>query len=545
MPSGEDVSGTRQRSASSAPSLRSAVQSFSLGALTIALAACNAGSDTSAGSTSSSDSSTSNSGSSSSSSGSSSSSSGSSSSSSGSSSSSSGSSSSSSSSSSSGGGTSTPTYSVGGTISGLSGSGLTLLDNASDSLAVSANGAFSFAASVASGAAYAVTVSAQPTNPSQYCAVTNGTGTASANVTSVTVSCQLVSRFVYATNNGNASISGYAIDPSTGELTAMPGSPFATGNDPASAVVTPGGKFVYVTVTTGLLAYSADPSSGALSPLSASPYTVSGPGAVTTTADGNFLFATNFFGQNPAPSGSTVLAYQIDTNTGALNSVSGSPFTTGAGTNPFSLAVDPAGKYLYVADEGGDNTSVFGIDSTSGALTEVSGSPFAAGSAPQGIAVTANGGFVYVANASSGSISGYSVNSATGNLTPIANSPFSTGTYFPHSLAVDPGGNYLYLTSPSSGSQAANVLVYAIDAQTGALTFSSSVAVAAGATVNAGFSDALNCAIDSGGRFLYVTNPGANTISAYAVDLSAGTLMPIANSPYAAGNAVSGLATSN
>ena len=78
-------------------------------------------------------------------------------------------------------------YSVGGAVSGLSGT-VVLQDNGGDDLSVSANGSFTFATPVASGSGYAVTVK---TNPSgQSCTVSNGSGTVgSANVTDVAVSC--------------------------------------------------------------------------------------------------------------------------------------------------------------------------------------------------------------------------------------------------------------------------------------------------------------------------------------------------------------------
>ena len=79
----------------------------------------------------------------------------------------------------SGGGTA---YSVGGSVSGLSGT-VVLQDNGGDNLSVSANGSFTFATQLAGGAAYAVTVQANPSG--QTCTVANGSGTiGSANVTS-------------------------------------------------------------------------------------------------------------------------------------------------------------------------------------------------------------------------------------------------------------------------------------------------------------------------------------------------------------------------
>ena len=85
----------------------------------------------------------------------------------------------------------TNTYTVGGTVSGLAGSGLVLRDNGGDNLAVSANGAFTFATPLNSGTAYSVTFRAQPANPAQTCLVANGSGQVfSANITTVAIGCR-------------------------------------------------------------------------------------------------------------------------------------------------------------------------------------------------------------------------------------------------------------------------------------------------------------------------------------------------------------------
>jgi hypothetical protein len=81
-------------------------------------------------------------------------------------------------------------YSVGGTVSGLAGSGLILQNNGGGDLTIAADGAFTFTGRSAAGAAYSVTVLSQPTGPSQTCAVSNGSGSiASANVTNIAVTC--------------------------------------------------------------------------------------------------------------------------------------------------------------------------------------------------------------------------------------------------------------------------------------------------------------------------------------------------------------------
>jgi hypothetical protein len=79
-------------------------------------------------------------------------------------------------------------YSLGGSVSGLSGSGLQL-ENAGTSLPVTADGVFTFPAQVAAGSSYSVAIAAQPVNPAQTCTVSNASGTVSANVTSISVKC--------------------------------------------------------------------------------------------------------------------------------------------------------------------------------------------------------------------------------------------------------------------------------------------------------------------------------------------------------------------
>ena len=79
------------------------------------------------------------------------------------------------------------TYTVGGSVSGLTGS-VTLQNNGADNLVRSTDGAFTFATALADGASYSVTVLTQPSG--QNCSVSNGAGTiGGGNVTTVQVNC--------------------------------------------------------------------------------------------------------------------------------------------------------------------------------------------------------------------------------------------------------------------------------------------------------------------------------------------------------------------
>ncbi len=63
-----------------------------------------------------------------------------------------------------------------------------------------------------------------------------------------------------------------------------------------------------------------------------------------------------------------------------------------------SVAIDPAGTYLYVANQFGSSSTISGyaIDATSGVLTPIKGSPFPGGFNSNAIAIDPTGRFVYV-----------------------------------------------------------------------------------------------------------------------------------------------------
>jgi streptogramin lyase len=148
----------------------------------------------------------------------------------------------------------------------------------------------------------------------------------------------------------------------------------------------------------------------------------------------------------------------------ANKQLSNSPFAAGGG--PFSVAVDPSGKFAYVANINSNNVSAYTIDSTTGALSQLSNSPFTAGSGPASVAVDPSGKFAYVANLFAGSVSAYTIDSTTGALSQLSNSPFAAGSN-PASVAVDPSGKFAYVANAGGG-----VSAYTINSTTGALTSS-------------------------------------------------------------------------
>jgi N-acetylneuraminic acid mutarotase len=81
------------------------------------------------------------------------------------------------------------TYRVGGTVSGLMGSGLVLASDIGGELAVSVNGEFNFP-TVISGTRYSISVRTQPSSPAQTCGIANGSGEVAArDADNILVTC--------------------------------------------------------------------------------------------------------------------------------------------------------------------------------------------------------------------------------------------------------------------------------------------------------------------------------------------------------------------
>jgi hypothetical protein len=86
----------------------------------------------------------------------------------------------------------TNSYTIGGTVLGLLGTGLVLRNNGGDDLVINASGPFTFATPITFGLTYNVTVATQPSSPTQTCVVAAGTGSGTVGagaVTSVVIRC--------------------------------------------------------------------------------------------------------------------------------------------------------------------------------------------------------------------------------------------------------------------------------------------------------------------------------------------------------------------
>ena len=114
----------------------------------------------------------------------------------------------------------------------------------------------------------------------------------------------------------------------------------------------------------------------------------------------------------------------INASTGALTSI-GAAVASGAG--PQSVAVDPTGRFVYVANYGAATVSMYSINASTGALTSI-GAAVASGAGPYGVAVDPTGRFVYVANYGASTVSMYVISNFMGGAGGFAG-PLTAGAF--------------------------------------------------------------------------------------------------------------------
>ena len=233
-------------------------------------------------------------------------------------------------------------------------------------------------------------------------------------------------------------IGALAVDSASGTLSVVAGSPFPADQAAFRVYVHPSGRFLYTenieasgtggAALQSLSGFSIDSSTGALAPVLGSPFTPPVSATVGTLAvhpSGNFLYATSGMAANG------ILGWSIDGTTGGLAVLPGSPFQLGVAI--YGGAFDPSGKFLYASASAGGILG-FSVDANSGALTPIAGSPFASSSVLGGPTIEPSGRFLFAVDGKNSAIVGFSIDSATGALAPLG-SPTAVSAH-PMSLTV-------------------------------------------------------------------------------------------------------------
>lgn len=242
---------------------------------------------------------------------------------------------------------------------------------------------------------------------------------------------------LYLPGYGESNVTGL----STGEggvLSQVPGSPFGAGTFPFASAATPDGRFLYVTNfgadSVSGYAIGGDGSLTSLGPPTSTPLN---PQSIAVSPDGSHLYLASF-------GGDVIRVYAIDEE-GALALAAPDMPTAG---EPSSIAFTPDGTRAFVSSFGADSVTGYTV-ADDGSLTAAPGLPPPTGSEPRDTDVTPDGQYLYVASGGSAGIYGYSI-APGGSLTPLIGSPFGT-VAGPRSLTVGNGGANLYATSYAGG----------------------------------------------------------------------------------------------
>jgi 6-phosphogluconolactonase (cycloisomerase 2 family) len=329
-------------------------------------------------------------------------------------------------------------------------------------------------------------------------------------------------KFAYVANSSSNNVSEYTINAATGALIKVVGLPVAAGTTPSAVAVDPSGKFVFVgnKNSNDVYSYSIG-GTGALTVLVPGPHRArrgpaglvvsAGTAAITYTP--TFSYVANFgLGATAVP------AFSVNSASGALTTLAGSPFGTG---EPQSLTVTPNGKFVYTANDDGTNTvGEFSVNPTTGALTAVG--TIAAGTGQPFVTVDPTSRFVYQIGGNTDGVFAYSVNQTTGALTKIPGSPFTSQISAPFGITVDPTGRFLLV---ANNVAPLGIVVFAINPNNGAL----GLVIGSPFAPPAGVSGLQQISVDPTGRFAYmVNNEGTCCVTSYSINSNTGALTAMA-----------------
>lgn len=218
----------------------------------------------------------------------------------------------------------------------------------------------------------------------------------------------------------NGRVASYVITPTS--ATPAPGSPYTTNTaKPYSIAFSRDGKYVYTGGNIGnyLAGFSVNVSTGELTALSGSPF--------DSGNDAPIAYATDTSGRLFTAYLSNEQVGVFTTSSGIPSPVSGNPFSSGLSQGVQGV-LHPSGFYM-VADRSGNKVGVYRISGTGAGttLTAVSGSPFAStGSVTDALALNSTGTFLFAANGGSRNLTTFTVNTTTGGLSGATTQPDNT-----------------------------------------------------------------------------------------------------------------------
>ena len=323
------------------------------------------------------------------------------------------------------------------------------------------------------------------------------------------------------------------LDTATGRLSAAEMA--AEGQDPAFLAVHPTERFLYAinessdpakTPGRGVRAYAIDGRTGALTFLNEESAAGPGPCHLTVDPDGKCVLVANY-------SGGSVVGLPLSSD-GRLGAPGAAVQHTGASVHPtrqkaphaHGIYVAPAKRFVLSPDLGLDKILVYRLDAVKASLTPNSPAfaTLSPGSGPRHLAFHPSGRFVYVINELLCTMTVFSFDAQRGELKEI-----QTLSTLPAGETVKPGfstaevvahasGKFLYGSNRGHDS----ITAFAVDAATGRLTLIANTPTQGKAP--------RHFAIDPTGRWLLAENQGSDTVVVFRIDADSGRLTPTGQS---------------
>jgi 6-phosphogluconolactonase len=286
-------------------------------------------------------------------------------------------------------------------------------------------------------------------------------------------------RFLYAVNETGAfqgqptgAISVFGIDRGTGRLDLRQ-QVASLGRDPAHLSLDKTGRYLLVaTYSGGNIAVFPIGGDGRLGPHSAfvqhagssvNPERQAGPHphSIQVTPGNRSVLVTDL-GLDE------LLVYRFDANKGSLTPDEPGSVRLDPGAGPRHIAFAPSGRFMYAVNELSSTVAVFACESGQGALVRKQTVPtlpkgFAGKNTAAEIAVDAAGRFLYVSNRGDDSLAVFGIDPDDGHLTPIER--VQSGGRGPRHFAIDPTGRWLFAANQGSN----DVKLFRVDPASGRL----------------------------------------------------------------------------
>ena len=335
----------------------------------------------------------------------------------------------------------------------------------------------------------------------------------------------------YTSKSASKGIYAYSFDPGTGKLTSL--GVAAESEDPSFLAVHPGAKYLYAVNEIdhfgaqkggAISAFSIDRKTGKLTLLNQAATRGAGPCHISLDKSGKFALAANYDGGSVAS-----FPLQDDGTLGAsvaLVQHSGSSVNKERQEGPHAhwIGTSPDNRFALAADLGLDEVLIYRFYAAKGTLTP-NDPPFAKlnpGSGPRHVAFHPNGKFAYVLGEMEDTVTAFAYKASNGSLSALQTvSALSTlrtdykGPKEAAEIAVHPNGKFLYASNRAGID---TISAFSIDPVKGTLHLKNEYPTM-GKTPR-------NFAIDPTGKFLLAANQESNNIVVFRIDAITGALTP-------------------